>query len=332
MINIIIIQESGIAHGRAENGRRGLAISPALFVPALEGEAWAGGGGGYGHSLVDVEVGVGRLARFVTVLAKGVFSSTGIVVVPDNERGRGLLFVLIDCPELHDINGRIHVRIRRIRGLEAYCRFVWRIGVIVAVPPAYHHRLGIILQNSELGTGKHGDASVLVGSAVPVLHHPMGEDLVGVGRGRSRSGSDFCIVGIETSVCRPGGTACHIIHHLDAYGTFHFGTPLAVQIEFLGDPETFGNTHSCVIHHRVGIPGSPIAELVHRVCEIRGFVIGGGHGGFVQLIDLRIEGQCAGGIQIPARKFIIVTDARRHTDQIAIRSTEVHGLCFGTPV
>ena len=184
---------------------------------------------------------------------------------------------------------------------------------------------------------------------VPVLQHPISENLVVESRGRGRSRHHLRFVQIEVGV-RPGhgggfATVAEILH-FHAFGAIQFMSPSSIQIQFLGDPETIDsifitNDVSVVVNHNgVAIVGHirksvrimNDSPFVHVVCHIHILDIGGGDGLLGEGGDFREIAILISGIEIPTAELIQVALAGGGADFATVADTEVHGLGGITPV
>ena len=174
-----------------------------------------------------MEIGVGRFARLVTVLTQYRVGSICIVVVPDDEGGGMLLLSLIMGSQLHRVSGVPIASILR------------------------SFKFGVVQQHIEFATGINRGAGGHVCGAVPFHHIPIGEEGIGGTGGGGVVGDSRGIVLEKTGCGRSVATGTGIIDKLNTIGTRNHLTPLGIKVEFLGNPETLGNSHSGSTRHRV---------------------------------------------------------------------------------
>ena len=125
-------------------------------------------------------------------------------------------------------------------------------------------------------------------------------------------------------VCRRSSTTICIVFNYDAGSSIKRCTPLCIDIQFLGDPETIG----------IGI-GFWINEVtvdVICICHINRFVVICRDIIFIDDKCITIEYLRARFIQIPANKLIACESAGRLTDMSAFTDTECHRLIGSSPV
>ena len=218
------------------SGRAALGLGPAL-----EGIAFTGLCTKDINSLVDLDVGVGMIERTLAVILAAV------VAVPVDVR-RGLNFlVLIDSLQLDGVV--VVAGFNHIAGSN-------NIALLV-------RDLGIGLQCREQCAGHQLSRCILIRRAVPGLQHPVVKDLA-LGGGRGCAGAYACVVLVKCRVAGRVAAAIRIVEDADTVSTDGLCTPLGVQVELLGDPETID----------VPVVRGAVAPLVHGIREVCGLVIG----------------------------------------------------------
>ena len=132
--------------------------------------------------------------------------------------------------------------------------------------------LRIALMNREGCARKDGRLGVDIRSAIPCLQHPVIEQLR-LRRSCSRASAHLCIVDIQGGIARRIAAVTSIVDNADAFCPNGYFTPLGVEVEFLGDPETvYVAICRCFV----------IAPPVMRIGHVSGLVIGGRNRRFVQ--------------------------------------------------
>ena len=263
--------------------------------PALEGIAGAGLHAKDVNSLVDLDAGVGMIERTLAVILAAV------VAVPVDVR-RGLYFlVLIDSLQLDGVV--VVAGFNHIAGSNNIARLV--------------RDLGIGLQCRKGPAGNDRSVGVFECAAIPGLQHPVVEDLA-CGCSGSCAGGDIGVVLVKCSVAGRIGSVARVIEDADALCADRDRTPLAIEVELLGDPET--------IDVRVG--RGAVAPPVHGIREVRGLVIGR------TAADLRVLSKRARGadISVPAVELIALAHSGGDRDLAAIADAEVHGLASRAPI
>ena len=218
------------------SGRAALGLGPAL-----EGIAFTGLCTKDFNSLVDLDAGVGMIERTLAVILAAV------VAVPVDVR-RGLFFlILIDS---HQLDG-VGIMVALINGAGRNDCTCFILNFCIG------------LQCREQCAGHQLSRCILIRRAVPGLQHPVVKDLV-LGGGRGCAGAYARVVLVKCRVTGRVAAAIRIVEDADTVSTDGLCTPLGVQVELLGDPETID----------VRVVRGTIAPLVHGIREVCGLVIG----------------------------------------------------------
>ena len=324
-------------------GGHSAARLSALFVPAFEGVACAGGNGNGGRGAV--ELGDGHV-DIQSVGSDGLLVGADdgvcfVVLVPGDEGVRRLLDIDILGAEHEGVDGFGY---KPVCGIGRSC-VVWVTGHqcitgVVGVAPFQNVLLCVGFIHGERVGGvdaRAGDVlkeSVRGVCSIVALHDPVRELLGGVGRcaGVVRYGVGVVLILVGCGVAG-GGASVAVVNHRDAYGTGQGGLPFAVDVILAGNPETFGVTGGRGVNHGIGVPSGSVAILIHHVGEVGGLVVGDcvsvvkRDGVFVERV-----GACRVGE--PAYKLPVVVEVNSggDTDVVVIVSAEVHGLAARTPV
>ena len=168
------------------------------------------------------------------------------------------------------------------------------------------------------------DGGILISTAVPLLHYPVGELLagrshdVGLVRGQSTGTVD-----IDVGLGSRTGAAVEIIADCDAGGALQSGVPPGVDVILLGYPETVAFLVTIVI---IWIVRVEVAVLVEYIGVFGVHVIRRRDCIIIHHDRTTIEDLCAGFVAEPALEHEAVQKTGRGADLSAVADTEVHIL------
>ena len=181
-------------------------------------------------------------------------------------------------------------------------------GSIFLIHNIMHPRVG--LQHGVGVARKNGLFGIHELGAVPLLDHPVREDMVGA---RSSTGSlrdRLGVVLVQESVARRIASAVRVVHDADALSALDLAAPLGIEIETPGDPRTIcvlvGGLGRVAVQIKLGRAGLVVLVGVRVVQNVR----------------IEVERLRASLVGVPADELVFAADAVDLVDSLASANAE----------